>query len=254
MESSSAAVDVDEPGPRGPEDVTLQAKIRRDVVPIQGGNLPGGVDAGLHSAWLAPITMVNDREFVTLDTSNSRFMNWLGKDRTTVDYFADCRNKAFTKYAEEAIRDQDSMAEVVSAKGKRKEMADNVSEIIDVPVHGEIVSMVSTWHSQHKVQIELSEKNLELLLRPAPSSTEFVPVITEPNVRWCPKKHSVFRHYFDPAKGERCHWRQHYEPAREISDPDRQQAEITRVERACQNFYDTHHVDPASVQVEDQPE
>ena len=219
-----------------------KVSIRYDTVLIQGGHFK---QTTVWSGWTTPFVEKEGRRFVVLDKGNPRFKAWIGQNMKMVDYLAQCRNAEVGSLFGQAMAALDPSAELATASpdGKRKELAPQLPEIIDVPVHIDgqamTISMLQAWHSQHKVSIEITEPNLQALLGEAPEMDDSrVPICTEPNVKYNHRTKKVFCAYLDAKKKKT---RRHYESCDSYDDAAAQQREVNKMARVCQLYYDTHH-------------
>ena len=192
---------------------------------------------------LRPETVdVNGITFASADRLNLCFKKLLKGDFGMLEHIQYRRNqmviemmqKASAEQAHDPLSDPSAEAQV---KRPRKDMLDEIPQVLTVPIEstGKSIRILSAWHPRAKLAFELSKDNMELLASTYASHEEdppFVPIISEPNVKWHTGKQSVCCKYQDQDKVKTKYMRPTL-----VDGSDKQQA-VDRVAKACQQWYD----------------
>ena len=100
------------------------------------------------------------------------------------------------------------------------------------------LTTLSTSRKRGKLAIELLPANIDLLVQSPPQSVEeeeFVPIIQQPDVKWCKRRSSVYCRYFCQQNFK---WR--FKHMRVERGPHFEER-ITRLAGVCQAFFEEHH-------------
>ena len=137
-----------------------------------------------------------------------------------VEYMKELRNRYIEDRFSEIVQAEDDQCSRPADvwRGKRKSMVDELEEVVIVPVKtaGGLldVAMVTNWKPNGKLEIELSEDNLNALLEEPGETRAWVPSPTARGVHYQPygkTGHRLYGRWFDVQTPR---WRYHFEPLR----------------------------------------
>lgn len=223
--------------------------IIEDVVVITDSE-----DTPLHKGWTVRVTVVGKtetdpgRKFVKIG-KDYKMQKVFGGNPKMYEAMVERRNEAVkAAMIKECSEAQEDDTEVKAAgslpKRPRKQMVDEISDILDITIEvadGTVhtLSVLPHWNEQAVLELELKRENLELLKKePAESmATSFVPVISEPNVKWKQSISSVWCDWYDAKAGK---WKIKTMKVTPATDTDVLQANVNKIAAVCQEFYNQH--------------
>lgn len=154
------------------------------------------------------------------------------------------RNARVGALLEEQMKALDPQADATpNVSGQRRSLTEDLPGIIDVAacISGNDITirMLPSWHSYHKLSIELKDENIMALLGTHPESDSLRrAVCTEEACTYSGRTHKVSCRYWDSAKKK---WRLHQQSCNVFEDPTEMQREVDRVARMVRAYYEQHH-------------
>lgn len=198
--------------------MAMHATLKMNEIVIEGGNLKHG-----KVIMVSDYTQVNGRKFITLsvrgqDCYSRRLAEFVGNDFSMIDALMRARNDAYDNMVAQPQADDDPMANQLGGeagaqvrgpkRARRASFGDVQCDILNIQVRtsdGGVHSVATLphWHKRHNLLIELTEDNVNLLLKqPADAAGEevatFKPNLSEfNNIYWNSSRASVFTRYAD---------------------------------------------------------
>ena len=219
--------------------------LRDDIAVIQGG---AAKSVNLHSAWLAPLHVVDDIKYVVVERGDSRLQSFLGQHTDMIDRLIALRNTAVLDTMattcgaqDDPMQDADGSSRL--PKRPKREMHDEIPKVVDVSVEvdgGETrsVRVLSVWCNNSRLAFEFTQDNIELLFKTPVVVESFTPAIAEPNVKWYDSRHSVYCRYYDGTKNK---FKVKSLKVKHSEFNEVLQERVNILARQCQQYYDDHH-------------
>ena len=196
------------------------ATINSEIVAIGGGYLASFRTDILLRQWVTEVHTIAGRRFVALEKKDKRLAAWLGGRWAMVDHMKELRNRYIEDRFSELVQAQDDQCERPAEvwRGKRKSMADDLEEVVTVPVktaNGLLdMAMVTNWKPNSKLMLEITEANLNALLEEPIDTRAWVPAPKTHGVHYQPHGRTGHRLYGRWYDAQTPGWRYHFEPLR----------------------------------------
>lgn len=220
--------------------VEVQPPSFSNVVAVTGGHLRRG-----SPPWIAEKKEYGDVVYIHCCKANPSFKRFVGGNWDMVDALIRIRNDRCDQAMRDTSVDDDPLQDTAQVpmmpKRKRRDMFDDIANHLLVSVKCDDnsiahVQVLADWRKQGTLWIECSVMCLEVLLKkPLDEYRVFVPVISQPNVRWWAARHSVYCRYYDAHEKRN---RLHSLPVRRSEDNSEVQQRAEEAAELLQRFCD----------------
>ena len=222
--------------------------IRREFVVISSDT-----DPSIKGSWVAKVVDRDGVQFVAPCRSDHKCVKLLSNEFGMVSELKRLRNEKITKIMQDLEREGDDMADAEEdaecggprLKRPRKQLVDDISEIIEVDVqdvyeHWHIVKVLRAADERALLYLELTDDNMNLLKTgPMPRDQQvFRPNIDDENIQWVSSRNSLRLGYFDLHSQK---WKQKSMKIKYSSDYSEMQDLVDKTVRVLQTFYEQHH-------------
>ena len=200
--------------------------------------------------YIQATTVVDGIQFVLINRGQWQVRQFLGENFGMLDALVLARNAACEKDMTTVhLEDEDPMAAADEQlqrrplKQRRTLFADVKSDVITVTVQTDDnthhhVRVLPHWHSAARLTMELTQANVELLLRTPASAVphgQFRPTITLPNIGWNKSRNALFCWWYDGSR-----WRNKSMIVKH-HDAAQLQSVAHAVERQLSEWREAHH-------------
>lgn len=201
----------------------------------------------LAKQWIADKVTTDGVVCVPIDIRNHGFIQFVGSSFAMHDRIRSALNEKVRELMDKAMKpssaEEEGNAAAQPAYTRKRMMIDEIPQILDVQValesgEAKTVRVGSCWHDSGKLVMELTEDNMNLLLKdPAPTLADFVPELTHSNVKYKKSTKSATIYYCNQGK-----WKTKRAPLpKSCTSLQEMQGAFEKQSHILQEFYNAFH-------------